>query len=201
MSSTTPYYWGACTGMVLHLNDEETMKFFETYLKQTYKPEATEEQIEMFANTVSEWGEEMIFISSKNRKNTMLALPELKDIFEEDFPMISKELQEKINKMPENTVFSICEYSEDTFSGGLLYKTTKHYDEFCKRNVYCVNDVNDGILIYTNKSTLPQSILTGESYQSLDEIFEEYKAKLADYLPADFDWADHIGFFQCASYA
>lgn len=35
----------------------------------------------------------------------------------------------------------------------------------------------------------------------MDEIIDEFKEKLEDYLPKDFNWEAHIGFIQYAIYA
>lgn len=44
-------------------------------------------------------------------------------------------------------------------------------------------------------------ILSGRSYKTLDELVQDYKDTIGEYLPEDFDWESHIGFFQCAAYA
>ena len=50
-------------------------------------------------------------------------------------------------------------------------------------------------------STRPQDLLGDDGYKSTEEIIKEFKEKLAAYVPDDFDWESHIGFFQCASFA
>ena len=55
-------------------------------------------------------------------------------------------------------------------------------------------------IFFTDKSTLPQKIFKG-TYHSMDEIIDEFKEKLEDYLPKDFNWKAHIGFIQYAIYA
>lgn len=56
------------------------------------------------------------------------------------------------------------------------------------------------VFFFTDKSTLLQEIFKG-SYHSMDEIIDEFKEKLEDYLPKDFNWEAHIGFIQYAIYA
>ena len=70
--------------------------------------------------------------------------------------------------------------------------------EYCGKFV----DVKDGsYIIYTDRSTRPQDLLGDEGYKSTEEIVKEFKEKLAAYVPDDFDWESHIGFFQCATFA
>lgn len=40
-----------------------------------------------------------------------------------------------------------------------------------------------------------------ETYQSIEEIVQEFRSKLEDFLPETFDWNSHIGWFQCAMHA
>ena len=63
-------------------------------------------------------------------------------------------------------------------------------------------DVDYGsYVIYTDKSTRPQDLFAKDGYKTIDEIVEEFKEKLAAYVPDDFDWESHVGFFQCAELA
>ena len=44
-------------------------------------------------------------------------------------------------------------------------------------------------------------MIRADGYKYTEEIVKEFKEKLAAYVPDDFDWESHIGFFQCASFA
>ena len=39
------------------------------------------------------------------------------------------------------------------------------------------------------------------SFDRYYELVQNYKDTIGEYLPEDFDWESHIGFFQCAAYA
>ena len=56
-------------------------------------------------------------------------------------------------------------------------------------------------ITYTDKSTRPQDLLRADGYKSTEEIVKEFNEKLAAYIPDDFDWESHIGFFQYAAFA
>lgn len=87
---------------------------------------------------------------------------------------------------------------EDEMSGGIFYPF--ECDERCgKDNCFELYEGYYGIF-FTDKSTLPQKIFKG-TYHSMDEIIDEFKEKLKDYLPKDFNWKAHIGFIQYAIYA
>lgn len=63
------------------------------------------------------------------------------------------------------------------------------------------SEKNDAIIIWSDKSMMPWEILNGNSYKSTDDIIEEFKEKLATYLPDDFNWKSHIGFIEFAVFA
>ena len=103
---------------------------------------------------------------------------------------------------------SIEEVDEKTFSrfrcmkmrssGGVLHPF--ECDERCgEDDCFELYEGYYGIF-FTDKSTLPQKIFKG-TYHSMDEIIDEFKEKLEDYLPKDFNWKAHIGFIQYAIYA
>ncbi len=60
---------------------------------------------------------------------------------------------------------------------------------------WIVKELVDGYLLY-GKSVLPQDILSGNSYKSIDDIIAYYKDRMSAYLPDDFNWKSHIGFLQ-----
>lgn len=198
-------YWGTVSGIALHLDKKEGDAFLEQYLKETYKPDTTAEDVKELMTVLNEIDEEFIFVSSKNRKETMAAIPELQtfmnDMENYDVTTLSI-IEEKQLKLPYPATFAITCYSEDDmYSGGFFTKFTKHYSEEFKQEIYDTVSIDDGYLIYSARSALPQAILNGESYRSTDEIIAEYKGYMEDYLPKNFDWASHIGFFECALYA
>ena len=93
--------------------------------------------------------------------------------------------------------FRISMY-EDEMSGGIFYPF--ECDERCgEDDCFELYEGYYGIF-FTDKSTLPQKIFKG-TYHSMDEIIDEFKEKLEDYLPKDFNWKAHIGFIQYAIYA
>lgn len=206
-------YWGATTGMALHLNQQETEAFFGEYLRKTCKPNATDNDVAAFNEMLEDICHELTFVSSKNRMETMDKLPALKAVTEsldsDVYSDMYDEIAAQIEEVSKQNVFSIEPYDDDPYSGGYMQLTTKHTHKMHNNRTnndieyeeYDDREIEDGILIYTQKSVLPQSILTGNSYKSLEEIFDEFKYRLRDYLPEDFDWKAHIGFFQCAVYA
>lgn len=92
-------------------------------------------------------------------------------------------------------LFNCVEYCEEECSGGVLYPFKKP-----ARGKF-VNVKDGSYIIYTDKSTRPQDLLRADGYKSTEEIVKEFKEKLAAYIPDDFDWESHIGFFQYAAFA
>lgn len=57
-----------------------------------------------------------------------------------------------------------------------------HLDRFVTKDAYRT------ILIPTDKEVSPNTLLIDHVYSSVDEIIEEFKGKVGNYLPGDFDW-------------
>lgn len=49
------------------------------------------------------------------------------------------------------------------------------------------------ICVYADKDCFTKSILNGGFYRNKDELVTEFKSKLGNYLPEDFDWEANIG--------
>lgn len=56
------------------------------------------------------------------------------------------------------------------------------------------------ILVYARRNLSSRNVLTGNFYSSKEELAEEFKEDLSEYLPADFDWLGNIGDLDYASY-
>ena len=113
----------------------------------------------------------------------------------EDFHSLESCVNERTAAEHKKELFNCVEYCEEECSGGVLYPFKK---AACGKFV----DVKDGsYIIYTDKSTRPQDLLRADGYKSTEEIVKEFNEKLAAYIPDDFDWESHIGFFQYAAFA
>lgn len=182
-------YWSAISGTVLLLSSTETDDFLQSYLSKTYTPDATFDDVKNMLERISEQGyDESYLLKSKSRKEAIKTLPTLDSTFNLDLETIRK---------VKGSIFTIDEYDEDEYSGGMFYPISKLNN---KEQTY-TNVENNSVLIYSSKSTNPLNILSNKSYKSLDELIQDYKDTVGDYLPDDFDWDSHIGFFQCAVYA
>lgn len=178
-------YWSALSGTVLVLDKKEVKDFLKKYISVNFKAgeEPDEQDMKELNDMIDENGyDEMPFFRSVCREQFTLSFPTLESCIEADFRSMEK------------NIFTAMLYDEDEYSGGVMYK----FDD--KNGKYASVD-SGGLLFFTDKSTRPQDVLTGKSYKSTGEIVEEFKDKMAAYLPEDFDWDSHIGFFQCAAYA
>lgn len=176
-------YWGTCTGTALLLSETEANDFIINYLRKTYKPDATDDDVTKFYDKTDVTLTDINLLTSIRFKDTMKTLKTLEDTISTDEAIL--------RTLPENSIFHIEFYDSDEYSGGLFYPINKE----------CVNIDKDSLIVWCNKSTLPSNILSGNSYKSIDEIVLEFKDKLMHYLPKDFDWESHIGFIQYAIYA
>ena len=163
--------WYAESGTALILDEKETIEFCKKYLKE---------------------------ICGRN----MLKVPDAYTAVEElDTRTLIRSKYKKADpsSIEENDEkhFQISLY-EDEMSGGIFYPF--ECDERCGEDD-CFELYGDYYgIFFTDKSTLPQEIFKG-TYSSMDEIIDEFKEKLEDYLPEDFNWKTHIGFIQYAIYA
>ena len=180
-------YWSALSGIVLKLSDKEFEDMLLVYLQKTYKKDATATDVADYQELISDYGErEAYFLTAAKRSETIHVLPELENTFE-----LSSEQIEQLH----DNVFSFDRYSKDQYSGGIIYPVKGLED-----NTF--EDVaEDSYLLFSHKSAMSLEILAGRSYKSLDELIQDYKDIIGAYLPEDFDWESHIGFFQCADYA
>ena len=162
--------WYAESGTALILDEKETIEFCKKYLKE---------------------------ICGRN----MLKVPDAYTAVEElDTRTLIRSMYKKADpsSIEENDEkhFQISLY-EDDMSGGIFYPF--ECDERCGEDD-CFELYGDYYgIFFTDKSTLPQEIFKG-TYSSMDEIIDEFKEKLEDYLPEDFNWKTHIGFIQYAIY-
>ena len=95
---------------------------------------------------------------------------------------------------------------DDVFvDSGASYLSDDNYD---MRSVYKLNshpsdgdEFVDGAFFYADKQG--SIVLNDEKncYHSLSEMAEEFKKKMGDYLPADFDYLEHLCWFRGANYA
>lgn len=176
--------WGACSGVALLLSKTETDSFLLNYLKQTYFPEATSEDVAMFYETLSDYTEDEVLLLRSNCREQMLQLlPTFEDTVGVSF--------ETIKALPKNSFFNISLYDSES-NCGFFYP----FDETEHDTIY-----TDMYLIWCDKSVLPHKLLSGKSYASIDEIIQEFKDKIASYLPTNFDWTAHIGFYEYCIYA
>lgn len=163
--------WYAESGTALILDEKETIEFCKKYLKEICGRNMVKV---LDAYTAVEELDTRTLIRSKYKKAD---------------PSSIDENDEKH--------FQISLY-EDEMSGGIFYPF--ECDERCGEDD-CFELYGDYYgIFFTDKSTLPQEIFKG-TYHSMDEIIDEFKEKLEDYLPEDFNWKAHIGFIQYAIYA
>lgn len=185
-------YWGACTGLALMLTEEEVNDFYKSYLSKTYYPDDAKDHIEELENLIGEYSyQEVAFIKPAYVKELMsTGLSTLEDCCDID-------AQFDVN----GKIFHMDLYNPtDMCSGGLFFPIEK--DERCgDDDCFTLTSTKNKYLFYSSKSIMPWNILSGESYTSIDDIINEYKDKLAAYLPDDFNWKTHIGFIQYAIYA
>lgn len=179
-------YWSATSGTVLVLSKEEVRDFFTRYLLETYRKDGvTDKDIDFIDCTISEYGSDSFYFLRSAYRQSLL----------EVFHSLESCVNENTAAEHKKELFNCVEYCEEECSGGVLYPFKKP-----ARGKFV--DVKDGsYIIYTDKSTRPQDLLGDEGYKSTDEIVKEFKEKLAAYVPDDFDWESHIGFFQCAAFA
>lgn len=181
-------HWNALSGTVLVINKKEVTEFLRKYVSVNFKAgkEPDEQDMKKLNDMFDKNGyNEMPFFYSTCREQMILSFPTLESCVKADF----RNMEDM-----EKYIFTSMLYDEDECSGGTLYKFSD------KNGKYASVDSGD-LLFFTDKSTRPQDILTGKSYKSTEEIVEEFQDKMAAYLPEDFDWDSHIGFFQCATYA
>lgn len=185
-------YWSATTGLALHLGEKEADAFFNEYLGKTYDPNH-DKNIDI-SGILSEMGtDEVAFIASNVRKQAMKTLKTIYDCMDSEKIL-------KLSKSIEHPVFYIDTYLSEEYSGALFYTLKLNTNPDSKPyEKYVTTELDDGILIF-GKSVLPQDMLSDASYKSIDEIYEYFHNKLSDYLPSDFDYESHIGFFQAAVY-
>ena len=178
-------YWSAASGTALILHKEEVSDFFTRYLLETYRKNGvTDEDIDFINSMISDYGSDFYFLSSAYRQSLL-----------EDFRSLESCVDERTAEEHTKELFNCVEYCEEERSGGVLYP-------FKKPAIGTFVDVEDGsCIIYTDKSTRPQDLLGNDGYKSTEEIVKEFKEKLAAYVPDNFDWESHIGFFQCAVFA
>lgn len=178
-------YWGATSGTALVFQKEEVKDFFTRYLLETYrKGGVADEDIDSIDCMISDYGSSFCFLRSAHRQSLL-----------ENFHSLESCVNEGSTAKHKKELFDCVEYCEEECSGGIFYpfKEPAH-GKFV--------DVEDGsCIIYTDKSTRPQDLLGADGYKSTEEIVKEFKEKLAAYVPDDFDWESHIGFFQCAAFA
>ncbi len=182
-------YWAANTGIALHLSKSEAENMFQKYIKLNYPEQTVTDLLEEVDN--QSWFE-FLFLSSENRVKTKEKLPTLDAILNIDDLMTNGQLQKNtFNMFPVNL----------DYQSGLTLFTIREIDSQIIPNLKTWNakSITDGFIIY-GKSCLPQDILSGKSYQSIDDMVIDFKHHLNDYLPNDFDWKDHIGYLQMATY-
>lgn len=77
-----------------------------------------------------------------------------------------------------------CRYYTDDFDGRHFYSANKNID----------NEGATGLFFFADWQ--PDAFKV--AYYSMDDCVEEFKNKIGKYLPEDFNWEDHIGYFQAA---
>jgi len=79
-----------------------------------------------------------------------------------------------------------------------MYSDDPYYDT---ASIYQLSDVSDWhqdipmpfIVVEADRSLLTRNVLNGKFYQSKDELISEFRAKVGEYLPDDFDYEGNIG--------
>lgn len=117
---------------------------------------------------------------------------------------------------PDVPNFYITEINNDICEGASLYPMMSSensvnmpiYDQNGKlKSSVIVNDYDLGhqncYAIFADKDITSGTIFLGPEYRynTYDELLTEFKNKMKDYLPDDFDWNIHIGDFSYAAYA
>lgn len=98
--------------------------------------------------------------------------------------------------------FMVTYRDADRFQGKWAIYFYKTFDEVLNSTCYASKEIlSDIFVIYPTKPTLPQAILAKESYQSIDELVDEYRTGLSGYLPDDFNYLKHIALVEMGLYA
>ena len=178
--------WRRLAGSLLGTRQIYLCGAVRRYLLETYRKDGvTDRDIDFIDCTISEYGSDSFYFLRSAYRQSLL----------EDFHSLESCVNERTAAEHKAELFNCVEYCEEECSGGVLYP-------FKKPASGKFVDVEDGsYIIYTDKSTRPQDLLGNDGYKSTEEIIKEFKEKLAAYVPDDFDWEAHIGFFQCASFA
>ncbi|MBQ6857620.1 MAG: hypothetical protein IJO13_11025 [Lachnospiraceae bacterium] len=56
-------------------------------------------------------------------------------------------------------------------------------------------------VVFSDKDMMSVESFEKKRYDSYEELVQEFKDKLQNYLPDDFEWDIHIGNFSYAAYA
>lgn len=162
-------------GTVLVLNAEEKMAFLRRYLQQVSATPVTENSVKRMEAELEQDGEELYFLRSSHYKT-----------LRETLVYVAPKMADK------SKLFHGMLYNEELHSKGVLYMLGQT----------SFSTVGNGdFVIFTDKPAHPLDIVDGETYQSIEEVVQEFRGKLEDFLPETFGWDSHIGWFQCVMHA
>lgn len=186
----------AHSGIALHLTAQEFHAFLLNYLRCTYEPNTTEHEATVFRLAL-ETEDDIIFLSSKYRNDMLKKLPHLHDVFRPYRAGVDVSQELKDNHLFLINWLDPCLYQDI----GDLYLSKEIPSENPEEICYKTKEINEkDVLIWANKPTKPWDFIAGKSYQSMDELIQEYKDRLHDYLQENFDWKEHIGFVEIPRY-
>ena len=111
-----------------------------------------------------------------------------------------------------NGNFYVSEYTSDTYEGFFfspffvdgkenisLSEAGEEYREFVDQEI----DIEDEpvYFIFADKDLNSPKVFAEKPYDSYEGFKAEFKSKMGDYLPDDFDWDAHLGNFRVAAFA
>lgn len=165
-------YWAAYYGVALVLKEKEFCDFLEKYAeKHNLEREDLDEKIE------DDGVREYPFVKSANSE-----VFEITDILTDSCDGMY--LIPFYNKGKKNTYFTDQEKKE-------------------VNKDYCALSLRDKNLyaVFSDKDMMSVESFEKKRYDSYEELVQEFKDKLQNYLPDDFEWDIHIGNFSYAAYA
>lgn len=190
-------YWSAMTGTGLLLSAKEYENLMLKYLQLNFDPNADKAMINDYMETCSDiTGNESPLISASCYETMKGFYP----TFESFFETIEKNTDDPAS-ITKNLIY-FNRYNTDEYSGGIFYPIdTSDHEEFNGKKIPYHDVEDDSEILYTKFSTLPMDLLENKHYTSMNDIVNEFKDSVGAYLPDNFDWEKHIGYFMCAAYA
>lgn len=97
----------------------------------------------------------------------------------------------EFKRLHTNEIFGVSTFeAENTDDAVLCAFDDTYMDE---------NDLDGGFYIVTDHPTTPVALLRDHTYESLEDIIDEFKSYAGPYLPENFDWMHYTGTLYYAS--